>query len=235
MKNKICKDFYEAVSDVPNGASIMISLCTGPAGIAQNLILALRDHGAKNLTIIANGLGPMTGTHSLRDFKPYIGPRVLVESGQVRKVIVAYLAGFAEFSESKVEIELHPTGTLTEKIRAGGVGLGGFYSPVGADTVAVEGKEHRIINGKEYVLETPLRADYAFIRGYKADKMGNLVYRGVMRNTNPIMAMAADICIAEVDDIVETGELDPEHIVTPGCFIDRIVKRRSEDERPFDR
>ncbi|MFC2003543.1 CoA-transferase, partial [Chloroflexota bacterium] len=131
MKNKICKEFSEAVSDIPDGASIMISIFLGPGGVPQNLIKALRDHETNNLTIIACNFGQTAGTHSSTGFKPYIGPRLLLEGGQVKKAIIAFLAGFAEFSGSGVEIELTPYGTLVERIRAGGAGLGGFYSPVG--------------------------------------------------------------------------------------------------------
>ncbi len=222
MKNKIFETFAEAVSDIPDGAIIMCHSFVGPSGVAQNLILALRNHGAKDLTMITPNLGAIPGSQSL-GFKPYHSLHLLVNNGQIKKALLGYIIGFPEGVKA---VEMVPQGILAERIRAGGAGLGGFYSPVGVGTIISEGKETRIINGKKYVFETPLRADYAFIRARKADNYGNLVYRLTSRSFNPIMATAADTCIAEVDEIVETGELDPEQIVTPGCLIDRIVRIR---------
>jgi 3-oxoacid CoA-transferase A subunit len=167
-----------------------------------------------------------------------ITPTLLVKNKQVKKAItsVTTLSRMPEVRESaleqailsgEVEVELVPQGTLAERIRAGGAGLGGFYSPVGVDTILAEGKEKRKIGGKEYLFELPLRADFGFVRAYRADKIGNLIYKGTSRSFNPLIAMAADVTIAEVDHIVEVGELDPECIITPCVLVDRIVKIES--------
>ncbi len=232
MKNKVYESFDEAVADIRDGATIMMHSFVGPSGVAQNLILALRNRGVRNLTIISCNFGAKVVTGNKPGYKPHITPDILVANGQVKKAITGWTGVLPEqhyalseaIRQGKVEIELVPQGLLPERIRAGAAGFGGFYSPVGIGTIFEEGKEKRIINGREYVLEMPLRADYAFVRAQKADKFGNLVYRFAQRSYNPVIAMAASISIAEVDEIVEVGELDPEHIVTPGCFIDCIVK-----------
>lgn len=237
MKNKVFSSFQKAVADIHDGATIMLHSFIGPTGVAQNLILSLRDHGAKNLTVISCNFGASAGIRKKPGFQTYVTPGILIESGQVKKAITGWAKGVegdvcpleAAMRKGEIEVELVPQGLLPERIRAGGAGLGGFYSPVGVDTVLSVGKEERIIDGKKYVFETPLRADYGFVRAHKADRYGNLVYRLISRSYNPIIATAADICIAEVDEIVEPGELDPEHIVTPGCFIDRIVKIPREE------
>jgi 3-oxoacid CoA-transferase A subunit len=230
--NKIYSSCQEAVADIPDGAVIMIDGFGGPGGMPQNLLLALRDQGARNLTIIGNTTG-LGGTFGTQPGKSYIDPSILVENGQVKKAIASFPVSPSPsrptafeklYVQGKVELELVPQGTLAERIRAGGAGLGGFYTPTGVGTPVEEGKEKRIINGKEYLFELPLTADYALLKAYKADKLGNLVYRGTSRNFNAVMAPAARITIVEVDEIVEPGELDPEVIVTPGIFVQRIVK-----------
>ena len=230
--NKVYLNADEAVVDIPDGATVMLNSLVGPGGIPQNLILALRNQGAKNLTIISGNfnLGWVMG----RLLPDVITSNILVENKQVKKVILWFamlervmgVKGALDkaVASGEVELEIVPMGTLTERIRAGGAGIGGFYSPVGIGTLYEVGKEKRVINGKEYILELPLRADFAFVRAHKADKIGNLVYRGTSRCTNPVIATAGDVVIAEVDEIVEPGELDPECIITPGIFIDRIVK-----------
>lgn len=230
--NKIYPNADEAVADIPDGATVMLHSIVGPGGIPQNLILALRNQGAKNLTIISGNfnLGWVMG----RFLPDVITSNILVENKQVKKVILWFamlerVMGVKApldqaVARGEVELEIVPMGTLTERIRAGGAGIGGFYSPVGIGTSYEVGKEKRVINGKEYILELPLRADFAFVRAHKADKFGNLVYRGTSRCTNPVIATAGDVVIAEVDEIVESGELDPECIITPGIFIKRIVK-----------
>lgn len=189
-------------------------------GAPTNLIRALRDKGAKNLTVVGNRCGG-------QDID------VLFEARQVRKAIASAAVPMSanplspfekQYLAGEVELEIVPLGTLMERIRAGGGGIGGFYTRVGVGTVIADGKEKKIINGKEYILELPLRADFAFIRARKADKMGNLIYWRSQRNFNPVMATAADITIAEVDEIVEVGELDPEEIITPSIYVNRIVK-----------
>ena len=232
MKNKIWGSFDEAVADVSDGASIMM-FWWGPAGTPQNLIQAIRNKGVQNLTIITHNFVPgWVGSHVCTEDE-MMTPFFLIK--QTKRLISAWprpieaaseMGGYIDEAVKKGEIELEVTshGTLAERIRAGGSGIGGFYTPTGIGTVLEEGKERKIIDGKEYILEKPLRADFSFIKAYKADKRGNLVYRGSERAANPYLAMAADITIAEVNEIVGVGELDPEVIVTPGIFVDRIVK-----------
>ncbi len=236
-KNKVYPGFAEAVADIADGASIMIGGFGGAGGMPENLLLALRDQGATQLTIIANTAG-LGATFGVQPGKSYVDASILSESGQVRKAIASfpvspspsrptafeklYLAG-------KVELEMVPQGTLAERIRAAGAGIGAFFTPVGVGTVVEEGKEKRVIGGREMVLETALGADYALIRAHKADTLGNVVYRGTSRSFSPIMAMAARTTIVEVDEIVPAGGLDPECIVTPGIFVQRIVRRPKKD------
>ena len=213
----------------------MVSGFTGPGGYAQNLVLALRNQGAKGLTIIICNLGldyprvPPPGF----DAEKFVPIGILVENGQVKKGLASWAiatdssrpGGFEKaYRAGKVELEVMPQGTLAERIRAGGAGIGAFYSPVGVGTFWEQGKEKRVINGREYLLEHPLKADFALIKAYKADRMGNLVYKGTARSFAPVMATAARVTVVEVDEIVETGELDPELIITPGLFVHRIVK-----------
>ena len=218
--NKVFLSFQEAIEDVHDGATIMFGGFIGKPGSPTNLIMALRDKGVKNLTVVSNRCGG-------------VDLDVLFEARQVRKAIASapvpgsrtplspiekqYLAG-------EVELEVVPQGTMVERMRAGGAGIGGFYTPTGVGTLVAEGKEQRTIDGKEYILELPLKADFAFIRARKADKMGNLTYWRSQRNFNPVMATAAKVTIAEVDEIVEIGELNPEGIVTPAIYVDRVVK-----------
>jgi 3-oxoadipate CoA-transferase, alpha subunit len=233
MKNKIFKTFSEAVADIPDSASIMIGGFGHAADRPQNLIKALRDQGAKNLTIIGNSAGAAgkLGIGSLGGI-PFIDEEILVENRQVRKAICSVPASLVmskpsafekQYLAHEVELEFVPQGTLAERIRAGGAGLGAFYTPTGVGTLIDEGKEKRIIDGREMLLEFALRADYALIKSFRADTMGNLVYRGIMRSFNAIMAMAAKVTIVEVDEVVDAGAMDPESVVTPGIFIDRIV------------
>ncbi len=233
MKNKVLKTFAEVVADIPDSATIMIGGFGHAADRPQNLIKALKDQGAKNLTIIGNSTGAAgrLGIGSLGGI-PFIDEEILVENRQVRKAICSVPASLVmskpsafekQYLAHEVELEFVPQGTLAERIRAGGAGLGAFFTPTGAGTLIEQGKEKRIIDGREMLLEFALRADYALIRAYRADTMGNLVYRGIMRSFNAIMAMAAKVTIAEVDEVVEAGALDPEAVVTPGIFIDRIV------------
>lgn len=225
--NKIVKTFKEAVADIPDGATIMLGNFAGPGGTPFYLIQALHKQGAKDLTIIANTAG---GIGLTLDFDDH---RILFESKRVKKVIATFPFSTSPKRPSaaeklivagEVELELVPQGTLAERIRAGGAGIPAFYTPTGVGTVIEEGKEKRDFNGRPYLLEHALTADYAFVRAYKADEMGNLVYRGTQRQFNPIMAMAASITIAEVDEVVESGEIDPDCVVTPGIFVHRIVK-----------
>jgi 3-oxoacid CoA-transferase A subunit len=233
MINKVFATFGDAVADIPDGAAVMIGGFGHAADKPQNLIKALRDHGAKKLTIIANSSGSAgkLGIGSLGG-KPFVDEEILVENKQVKKAICSVPASLVmskssafekQYLAGDVELEYVPQGTLAERIRAGGAGLGAFYTPTGVGTLVEKDKEKRIIDGREMMLEFALRADFALIRAFKADTMGNLVYHGVMRSFNAIMAPAAKITIAEVDHIVEAGEIDPESVVTQAIFIDRIV------------
>jgi len=233
MKNKIYKSCSDAVADIPDSASVMIGGFGHAADKPQHLIKALRDQGAKDLTIIGNSSGNAgkLGIGSLGGI-PFIDEEVLVENRQVKKAICSVPASLVmskpsafekQYLARRVELEYVPQGTLAERIRAGGAGLGAFFTPTGVGTLIEEGKEKRTIDGREMLMEYALRADYALIRAYAADTMGNLVYRGIMRSFNAIMAMAAKVTIVEVERVVPAGELDPEIIVTPGIFVDRIV------------
>jgi len=233
--NKVFETFEQAVKDVPDGAVVMIGNFAGPGGTPFYLIQALRKQGAKNLTVIANTAGGIGLTLDYDDH------RILFENKQVKKVIASFPFSTSpsrpsvaekQILSGEVELEILPQGTLAERIRAGGAGIPAFYTPTGVDTVIEKGKEVRIFDDRPYLLERALKADYAFIRAYKADLMGNLVYRGTQRQFNPIMAMAARTTIAEVDEIVDTGELNPESIITPGIFVKRIVKVKEDPGFP---
>lgn len=236
MINKVAKNFDEAVADVPGGAVIMIGGFAGPGGFPYYLVHALARQGAKGLTIIANTAGGIGLTLDFEDHK------ILFENHQVRKVIATFpfspspsLPSPAEkkILAGEVELELVPQGTLAERIRCGAAGIPAFYTPTGYATEVAKGKELRSFGGRPCLLEHALTADYALVRAHKADKMGNLIYRGTQRQFNPIMAMAAKLTIAEVDEIVEVGDLDPECIVTPGMFVNRIVQ--IEEDTGFPR
>ena len=228
MKNKIYSNFDEAVADVPDGSTVMFP-GFGGVGLPRNLIAALHRQGAKNLTGVSNNAGAL-------DDKVDVG--TLVEAGQMKKMICAFTAAthpsrvtpFVQmYNNDEIDAELVPQGTLAERMRAAGAGIGGFYTPSSVGTELAEGKEHREINGRTYVLEHPLPADYAFIRAYKADTFGNLQFRLTQRNFNPIMAMAATITVVEVEnDIVEVGEIEPDHIHLPGIYVNRIVRIPSD-------
>ncbi len=236
---KIFKTPDEAIADISDGATIMVGGFGHAIDRPQTLIKALANRGVKNLTLISNsavvagklGIGSLGG-------KPFIDEEILIEKGQVRKVICSVPASLVMskpnaferlYREGKIELEYAPQGTLAERIRAGGAGLGGFYTPTGVGTLIEKGKEKRTIDGKEMILEFALRADYALIRAFKADTMGNLIYKGIMRSFNAVMPPAVKVAIVEVEEIVDTGELDPEVIITPGIFIDRIVKIPKEE------
>jgi 3-oxoacid CoA-transferase A subunit len=238
MKSKVFTAFDEAVADIPDGATIMIGGFGHAVDKPQNLIKALRDQGARNLTMIVNGAGGAgkLGIGSLGG-KPFVDEEILLENRQIKKAICSVPASLVmskpcaferQYLAGEVELEYVPQGTLAERIRAGGAGLGAFYTPTGMGTLVEKGKEKRVIDGHEMLLEFALRADYALIKAYRADTMGNLIYRGIMRSFNAIMATAARVTVAEVEKIVEAGELDPEIIVTPGIFIDRIIEMPGE-------
>ncbi len=230
--NKIFRSCKEAVADIPDGATVMVGGFGSFGGLPVNLITALASQGARELTVIANMGG--VGLELSRRIKPggYPDLGILFENGQVRKFIgsVPALGGMPPtspleklYNAGKLEIETVPQGTLAERIRCATGGLGGFYTPVGVGTVVAEGKERKVIGGREYILELPLTADFALIKAHKADTLGNLVYRKTARCFNPVMAAAAATTIVEVDELVPVGELDPEVIVTPHIYVHRIV------------
>lgn len=204
-----------AVARIPDGASLLLG-GFGLCGIPENLIKALARRGTRDLTVISNNAG-------VADY----GIGLLLQNRQVRKMIGTYVGENALLEsmilDRSIEIELVPQGTFAERIRAAGAGIPAFYTPTGVGTVVAEGKETRTFDGREYVLERALGADFALVKAFRADRMGNLVYRRTTRNFNPMMATAARTTIAEVEALVETGELDPEAIVTPGLYVDVLV------------
>ncbi len=221
--NKVLESAADAVAMIPDGATIMMG-GFGLCGIPENLIAALRDRGTRNLTVISNNAG-------VDDF----GIGVLLKTHQVRKMISTYVGENKEFERQtmsgELELELVPQGTFAERIRAGGAGIGGFFTPTGYGTVVADGKETRVIDGRPYVLEMPLKADFAFVKAYHGDTLGNLTYRKTARNFNPMMATAAKVTIAEVERLVQPGELDPNTIVTPGIFVRHILQGPSYEKR----
>jgi 3-oxoacid CoA-transferase A subunit len=236
--SKIYNTCAEAIADIPDGASIMIGGFAFAADKPIHLIQALREKGTKNLTLISNTPGAMgkLGVGSVGG-RPYIDEEILIENGQVKKSICSLPSSVVRsrpntferlFNSGKIELELVLQGTLGERIRAGGAGIGAFYIPTGVGTAFEHGKEKKIINGREMLLEYALTADFALIKAYRADTMGNLVYRGIMRSFSPLMATAARITIVEAEEIVEAGELDAEDIITPGLYIKRIVRAPME-------
>jgi 3-oxoacid CoA-transferase subunit A len=214
--NKVVASADEAVADIPDGAVIMsggFGLCGNP----ENLIAALHRKGTKNLTIISNNCGTTE-----------LGLGILLQARQVKKMVASYVGENKEFERQllagELQVELNPQGTLAERIRAGGCGLGGFFTPTGVGTEIAKGKEVRTIGGKEYVLEMPLKADFAFIRAWKADRWGNCIFRETARNFSPIMAMAARTTIVEAEKLVDVGEIDPDQVHTPSIFVRRIFQ-----------
>ena len=216
--NKIMTNFEDAVAGVKDGSTILVS-GFGGAGMPTELLNALRDQGATDLTIVSNNAG--VGREGIGG---------LLSEGKIRKVICSYprSGGSVIFEEmwaaGKVELEVVPQGTLSERIRAAGAGIGAFYTPTAVGTQLAEGKEVREINGRLQVLEYPLKGDVAFVLAKTADRWGNLTYNKSARNFGPVMAPAADLTIVQVHEIVELGALDPETIVTPSIFVDRVVK-----------
>jgi 3-oxoadipate CoA-transferase alpha subunit len=216
--NKIVPGLREALAGIHDGATIMIG-GFGNAGMPRELIDGLIDQGATDLTIVNNNAG-----------NGDTGLAALLAARRVKKIICSFPRQSDSYvfdglyRSGELELELTPQGNLAERIRAAGAGVGAFFSPTGYGTLLAEGKETRLINGKHYVLEYPIHADFALIKALKADRWGNLVYRKAARNFGPIMAMAATCTIAQVDQVVELGELDPEVIVTPGIFVQRIVQ-----------
>ena len=240
--NKVYATASEALSDVPDGAIVNVDGFGGPGGMAHYLMTALRDQGAKGLTMISNTAGiARVARFGVPEGVTAIDHTILVENGQVAKAIASYpvspsinrpSAFERAYQEGESDLEVSPQGTLAERLRSGGAGVAAFYTPTAVGTLLGEGKEVREIDGRQYVLEQQIIADYCIIRGHKADTLGNMVYKGTSRNFNPVMATAARVTVVEVDEIVEPGQLNPEEIVTPGIFVNRIV-RRPEGFSPY--
>jgi 3-oxoacid CoA-transferase subunit A len=216
--NKVLRDAEEAAALVPDGATIMIG-GFGLSGIPENLIAALHKRGTKDLTIISNNAGT---DHS--------GIGLLLRNRQVRKMIATYVGENKEFERQflhkEIEVELVPQGTFSERMRAAGAGIPAFFTPTGFGTLIAEGKETRTFDGRHYVLERALGADFAFVKAWQGDRVGNLVYRRTARNFNPIVATAARFTIAEVEQLVEPGAIDPHLVHTPGIYVKRILQGR---------
>jgi 3-oxoadipate CoA-transferase, alpha subunit len=219
MKSKIYPDLDAAVAGIPDGSRIMFG-GFGGAGFPNNLIQALARAGTKEIVAISNNCGTREGELGL-----------IFKNGQIRHVIAAFPGPQSHYFQDglaagKVTIELVPQGILCERMRAAAAGLLGFYTTVGVGTEIAEGKEERVIDGQRCILESPIHADFAFIKADKADELGNLTYRLAARNFNPIMASAAKTTIVEVEEIVPAGSIDPEHVMTPAIFVHRIVKAK---------
>jgi len=221
--NKVLQSAQEAVALIPDGATIMMG-GFGLCGIPENLIKALHERGTKNLTVISNNAG-------IDDF----GIGILLRSRQVKKMIASYVGENKEFERQfiagELEVDLVPQGTLAERIRAGGAGIGGFFTPTGFGTKVAEDKETRVIDGRSYVFEQPLHAHFAFVKAWRGDRKGNLVYHRTARNFNPMMATAAKVTIAEVEELVEPGEIDADAVVTPGIFVQYILQGTGYEKR----
>jgi len=221
--NKVLESADEAVAQIFDGATIMCG-GFGVCGNPENLLLALRRRGTRNLTVISNNAG-------IDDFG--LGP--LLKARQIRKMIASYVGENREFERQflagELDVELVPQGTFSERIRAGGAGIGGFFTQTGCNTVVAEGKETRVIDGRPYVLEMPLKADFALVRAHRGDRLGNLVYRKTARNFNPMMATAAECTIAEVEHLVEPGEIQPDTVHTPGIFVRHILQGAEYEHR----
>jgi len=220
---KMRKSIELALEGVTDGATIMAG-GFGLVGIPEKLILGLREKGVRDLTVISNNCG-------VDDF----GLGLLLQNRQLRKMVASYVGENKEFERQylsgQLEVELVPQGTLAERIRAGGAGIPAFYTPAGVGTPLAEGREVRVFNGKEYLLETALTADFAFVKAWKGDRMGNLLYNKTSRNFNPMMAAAGKVTIAEVEQILEPGEIDPASVHTPGIYVQRVVLGEHYEKR----
>jgi 3-oxoadipate CoA-transferase, alpha subunit len=224
MIQKKYENTAKAIADIHEGATLLVG-GFGGSGLPSHLIAALVEQGAKNLTVVSNNIGAVSD-----------GVAALISNNQVKKIICSFPVGphaddlIARLQNGTIELEIAPQGTLAERIRAGGAGVPAFYTPTAAHTELGEGKETRMFNGRLHVLEQAIIGDFAFIKGHKADRWGNLVYNKTQRNFNPVMATAAKITIAEVDEIVEVGELDPENIATPSVYVHRLIKLEPQRE-----
>jgi len=220
---KVWNSFEEAVADIKDGDTLAVG-GFGLCGIPEKSIAALVKKGTNDLTVVSNNCG-------VDDW----GVGLLLANKQIKKMVASYVGENKifeqQFLSGELEVELTPQGTLAERLRAGGAGIPGFYTATGVGTPIAEGKEVKTFDGKEYILEEGIAADFALVKAWKADKLGNLVYRKTSRNFNPLAAMAGKITIAEVEEIVEVGELDPDHIHTPGVFIQRVLLGGNYEKR----
>jgi 3-oxoacid CoA-transferase A subunit len=223
MINKTVKDASEAVADIPSGAMLMMG-GFGLSGIPENCISSLLEKDINNLTIVSNNAG-------VDDF----GIGLLLKKHMVKKMISSYVGENAEFErqllQGELEVELIPQGTLAERVRAGGAGIPAFYTPAGVGTEVAEGKETREFDGKVFLMEKALKADFSIVKAWKGDTAGNLIFKGTARNFNPMMAAAGKICIAEVEELVDAGSLDPNHIHCPGIYVQRIFQGKDYEKR----
>ncbi|MFM9535748.1 CoA transferase subunit A [Lysinibacillus sp. IITD104] len=220
---KVWNSFEEAIADIKDGDTLAVG-GFGLCGIPEKSIAALVQQGTKDLTVISNNCG-------VDDW----GLGLLLANKQIKKMVASYVGENKifeqQFLSGELEVELTPQGTLAERLRAGGAGIPGFYTATGVGTPIAEGKEAKVFDGKEYILEEGIVADFALVKAWKADKLGNLVYRKTSRNFNPLAAMSGKITIAEVEEIVEVGELDPDHIHTPGVFVQRVLVGENYEKR----
>ena len=221
--DKVFPSSQAAISDIRSGSTLLVG-GFGLVGIPENLITALKVSGINNLTVVSNNCG-------VDDF----GLGILLQNHQIKKMVSSYVGENKTFEQQflsgELEVELVPQGTLAERIRAGGAGIGGFYTPAGVGTPVADGKEMRVIDGKEYLLEYPIHGDFALIKGWKADRLGNVVYRNTAQNFNPMVATAGKITIVEVEELVEIGELDPGEIHTPSIYVQRVVVGENYEKR----
>ena len=223
MINKVVKNAEEAIRDIPDFATVMVG-GFGLSGIPENCLTALLKKGTKGLTCISNNAG-------VDNF----GIGLLLKSHQVKKMISSYVGENEEFERQllsgELEVDLIPQGTLAERIRAGGAGIPAFFTPAGVGTEVADGKESRTFDGKVYLMEYWLRSDFSFVKAWKGDSLGNLIYRGTARNFNPMMAAAGTVTIAEVEELVEPGVLDPNMVHTPGIYVHRIFQGSNYEKR----
>jgi|TARA_R100000501_G_scaffold13151_3_gene24023 3-oxoacid CoA-transferase subunit A len=224
LANKLYDDAESALAGLAKDGITVMAGGFGLCGIPEKLIEALRDSGAKDLTCISNNAG-------VDDF----GLGLLLQTRQIRKMISSYVGENKEFERQylggELELEFNPQGTLAERCRAGGAGIPGFYTKTGVGTLVAEGKEHKEFDGETYIMETGLTADIALVKAWKADPAGNLIYRKTARNFNPVMATAGKVTIAEVEELVGPGELDPDCIQTPGIFVQRLIVGKNYEKR----
>ena len=223
MSKKVFQDAKSALFDVKDGMTLIVG-GFGLCGIPENCIATLRDMNVKNLTCVSNNAG-------VDDF----GLGLLLQQRQIKKMISSYVGENALFEKlymsGELELEFCPQGTLAERMRAGGAGIAGFYTPTGVGTLVAEGKELKTFDGREYVLERGIKGDFAFVKAWKGDKFGNLIFRKTARNFNPMAATAGKITVVEVEELVEIGELDPDQIHTPGVYVQRIFKGSGYEKR----